>query len=70
MGFFLSKVWNKLLSRKKEVRILMVGLDAAGQTTILYQEVGSAQCRAHFFSCDCLFAYTYRFRVFSNAIIA
>jgi small GTP-binding protein len=37
MGFFLSKVWNKLLLRKKEVRILMVGLDAAGKTTILYQ---------------------------------
>jgi small GTP-binding protein len=37
MGFFLSKVWSKLLLRKKEVRILMVGLDAAGKTTILYQ---------------------------------
>ena len=36
MGFFFSKIWNKLL-RKRDVRILMVGLDAAGKTTILYQ---------------------------------
>ena len=33
MGFFFSKIWNS----KKEVRILMIGLDAAGKTTILYQ---------------------------------
>lgn len=36
MGFFFSKVWTKLLG-KKDVRMLMVGLDAAGKTTILYQ---------------------------------
>ena len=36
MGFFFSKLWTKLLG-KKDVRILMVGLDAAGKTTILYQ---------------------------------
>ena len=36
MGFFFSKIWSALL-RKKDVRILMVGLDAAGKTTILYQ---------------------------------
>ena len=36
MGFFFSKLWSRLL-RKKDVRILMVGLDAAGKTTILYQ---------------------------------
>ena len=36
MGFFFSKLWTKLLV-KKDVRILMVGLDAAGKTTILYQ---------------------------------
>lgn len=36
MGFFFSKVWNKLIS-KRDVRMLMVGLDAAGKTTILYQ---------------------------------
>ena len=36
MGFFFSKIWKALLS-KRDVRILMVGLDAAGKTTILYQ---------------------------------
>jgi len=36
MGFFFSKVWTKLLG-KKDVRMLMVGLDAAGKTTILYR---------------------------------
>jgi len=36
MGFLFSKIWDKLLG-KKDVRILMVGLDAAGKTTILYQ---------------------------------
>ena len=36
MGFFFSRLWTKLLG-KKDVRILMVGLDAAGKTTILYQ---------------------------------
>ena len=34
MGFFFSKLWTKLLD-KKDIRILMVGLDAAGKTTIL-----------------------------------
>lgn len=33
MGSWLSR----LLSSKKEMRILMVGLDAAGKTTILYK---------------------------------
>ena len=32
MGFLFSKLWNS----KKEVLILMVGLDGAGKTTILY----------------------------------
>lgn len=36
MGFFFSRLWTQLLG-KKDVRILMVGLDAAGKTTILYQ---------------------------------
>ena len=36
MGFLFSKIWTKLLG-KKDVRMLMVGLDAAGKTTILYQ---------------------------------
>ena len=36
MGIFLSKAWNALLT-KKDTRLLMVGLDAAGKTTILYK---------------------------------
>ena len=36
MGLSLSKLWQKIFG-KKEMRILMVGLDAAGKTTILYQ---------------------------------
>jgi small GTP-binding protein len=36
MGIFFSRLWTKLLGRK-EVRLLMLGLDAAGKTTILYQ---------------------------------
>ncbi|VDP22206.1 unnamed protein product [Echinostoma caproni] len=36
MGMFISSLLDKLWS-KKEVRILMVGLDAAGKTTILYK---------------------------------
>lgn len=36
MGVTFSKVFAKLFS-KKEMRILMVGLDAAGKTTILYK---------------------------------
>jgi ADP-ribosylation factor protein 1 len=36
MGLSLSKVFKGLFG-KKDVRILMVGLDAAGKTTILYK---------------------------------
>ena len=36
MGLTVSKVFGKLFG-KKDVRILMVGLDAAGKTTILYK---------------------------------
>ena len=36
MGLSFSKVFGKLFG-KKDVRILMVGLDAAGKTTILYK---------------------------------
>ena len=36
MEFYFSKVWSKLLG-KQDIRMLMVGLDAAGKTTILYQ---------------------------------
>jgi len=36
MGLFFGKLFDKILG-KKEMRILMVGLDAAGKTTILYK---------------------------------
>ena len=36
MGLLYSKIWRSLFS-KKEMRILLLGLDAAGKTTILYQ---------------------------------
>ena len=36
MGLSFSKVFGKLFG-KKDVRILMVGLDAAGKTTIMYK---------------------------------
>jgi GTPase SAR1 family protein len=36
MGHLFSQVWARLVS-KKDMRILMVGLDAAGKTTILYK---------------------------------
>ena len=36
MGSIFSKVWTRLVG-KKEMRILMVGLDGAGKTTILYK---------------------------------
>merc|ERR1712188_235269 len=36
MGLAFSRLFSKLIG-KQEVRILMVGLDAAGKTTILYK---------------------------------
>merc|ERR1711988_673270 len=36
MGLAFSKLWARLVG-KKDCRILMVGLDAAGKTTILYK---------------------------------
>ncbi|KAF4710684.1 hypothetical protein FOZ63_005258, partial [Perkinsus olseni] len=36
MGLKISSLWDRLFG-KKELRILMVGLDAAGKTTILYK---------------------------------
>jgi len=36
MGLLFSKVWERMVG-KQEMRILMVGLDAAGKTTILYK---------------------------------
>jgi len=36
MGLVFSKIWQRMFG-KTEMRILMVGLDAAGKTTILYK---------------------------------
>ena len=36
MGLAFSSIWQRMFA-KKEMRILMVGLDAAGKTTILYK---------------------------------
>merc|ERR1711957_353350 len=36
MGFAMSKVWDRLVG-KQEMRLLMLGLDAAGKTTVLYK---------------------------------
>ena len=36
MGALITKVWNRFYSLE-EMKILMVGLDAAGKTTILYK---------------------------------
>jgi ADP-ribosylation factor protein 1 len=36
MGLTFSRFWDRMFG-KKEMRILMVGLDAAGKTTILYK---------------------------------
>ena len=36
MGLTVSNLLNRLFA-KKQMRILMVGLDAAGKTTILYK---------------------------------
>eukprot|EP00397_Hematodinium_sp_SG-2012_P046150 GEMP01052044.1.p1 GENE.GEMP01052044.1~~GEMP01052044.1.p1 ORF type:complete len:187 (+),score=27.60 GEMP01052044.1:50-610(+) len=36
MGLSFSTLWSRLIGGKKDARILMVGLDAAGKTTISY----------------------------------
>jgi ADP-ribosylation factor protein 1 len=36
MGLSITKLFDKIFG-KKEMRILMLGLDAAGKTTILYK---------------------------------
>jgi hypothetical protein len=48
MGLFFSKIFDRLLS-KKEMRILMVGLDAAGKTT---SEEHCVECFGA--PCDCI----------------
>ena len=47
MGLSFSKVFGKLFG-KKDVRILMVGLDAAGKTTLLYAARNSRRTSTQF----------------------
>ena len=37
MGNLISNIWGKFFAMQRDLKILMVGLDAAGKTTILYQ---------------------------------
>lgn len=37
MGLVIAKVWNKLFKRETQYKVLMLGLDNAGKTTILYR---------------------------------
>jgi small GTP-binding protein len=37
MGGLFSTAWKKIFNSKKNVRMLMLGLDAAGKTTIMYK---------------------------------
>ena len=37
MGQLFAKLWSSFAGGKKQCRILMLGLDAAGKTSILYK---------------------------------
>ena len=37
MGSLISSIYNRFSSYRRDVRILLLGLDAAGKTTILYK---------------------------------
>jgi len=37
MGYFLSKLWKKIIRKDHEFKIIIVGLHNAGKTTILYK---------------------------------
>lgn len=37
MGNWFSNVWERLFGEKRELKLVIVGLDAAGKTTILNQ---------------------------------
>ena len=37
MGFVFSKIWKKLFSKEREFKLIIVGLQNAGKTAILYK---------------------------------
>lgn len=37
MGFIFSKLWNKLFHRERQYKLIIVGLQNAGKTAILYK---------------------------------
>ena len=37
MGKYLSKAWNTITNRKRDVRVLILGLDCAGKTACLFK---------------------------------
>ena len=37
MGNFITSIYSRFSSFRRDVRILLLGLDAAGKTTILYK---------------------------------
>lgn len=37
MGLFLSKIWRRLFSHEQEFKLVIIGLQNAGKTTILYK---------------------------------
>ena len=52
MGILLSKVFQTIFG-SKEVRILILGLDNAGKTTILYRLQNEVSYREHFDASSC-----------------
>lgn len=37
MGFVLSKMWGAIYASEKDFKIIIIGLNNAGKTTILYR---------------------------------